>query len=238
MNPIVSGIGHQYTLYDADFLDKAEPELFKIQYHRGLGDLRGEATGRGRAWFLSLKAGMAVLRHYHRGGWMRIFGDSYLWTGLERTRALREWRLLAKLHSLGLPVPRPMATQVVRRGVFYRADIIMSMIENSRSLASNLQEAPLSPEIWRRVGHCIREFHEAGVYHADLNAHNILLDVQGEVYLIDFDRGRLRSNGQRWKNRNLSRLLRSLKKLKNQHGVFAFNKQDFKCLQEGYGMAQ
>ncbi len=234
MNPILSGIGRQYTLYDADSLDQAEPELFKVQHHRGLGELRGEASGRGKAWFLSLKAGMAVLRHYHRGGWMRILGDRYLWMGLERTRALREWRLLANLHGLGLPVPRPMAARVVRRGVFYRADIITAMIENSRSLASNLQQAPLSAELWRRVGRCLREFHEAGVYHADLNAHNILLDGQGKVYLIDFDRGRLRSSGQRWKNRNLSRLLRSLSKLNRQHLVFAFNKQDFQWLREGY----
>lgn len=234
MNPILSRIGRQYTLYDADSLDQAEPELFKVQYHRDRGQLRGEAPGRGRARFLSLTAGMAVLRHYHRGGWMRLFGDRYLWTGLENSRALREWRLLAKLHRRGLPVPRPMTTRVVRHGIFYRADIITGMIENSRSLASHLQQAPLSPELWQRVGRCIRGFHEAGVYHADLNAHNILLDGQGKVYLIDFDRGRLRSNGQRWKKRNLSRLLRSLSKLKNKHHPFAFNEDDFKRLQEGY----
>ncbi|MCP4406747.1 MAG: 3-deoxy-D-manno-octulosonic acid kinase [Gammaproteobacteria bacterium] len=234
MNPILSGIGRQYTLYDADYLDQAEPELFQVQTHRDSGRLRGHATGRGEAWFLSLNAGTAVLRHYHRGGWMRILGDRYLWTGLENTRALREWRLLAKLHRLGLPVPRPMAALVVRRGVFYRADIIIAMIENSRSLASNLQQAPLSPELWRRVGRCIREIHEADVYHADLNAHNILLDAQDKVYLIDFDRGRLRANGRRWKKRNLSRLMRSLIKLKNKHHPFAFNEKDFNSLQEGY----
>jgi 3-deoxy-D-manno-octulosonic acid kinase len=54
--------------------------------------------------------------------------------------------------------------------------------------------------------------HRAGVDHADLNAHNILLDSQGVVSVIDFDRGRLRSPGS-WRNANLLRLHRSLGKI-------------------------
>lgn len=234
MNPILNCIGTQYSLYDADVLSGAKATLFDVEYYRNHGALQGNAQGRGRAWFISLQEGPAVLRHYRRGGWMRILGDCYLWLGLERTRALREWRLLAELTRLGLPVPRPLATQVIRRGIVYRADIITRRIENSHSLAVRLKASPLSLQEWAGLGRCIRRFHDAGVYHADLNAQNILLDAQGGIYLIDFDRGKIKGEGKGWKHRNLARLLRSLNKFRRRHSHFFFNLVDFEWLKKGY----
>jgi 3-deoxy-D-manno-octulosonic acid kinase len=60
--------------------------------------------------------------------------------------------------------------------------------------------------------------HQLGVWHADLNVYNILFDDQAKVWLIDFDRSRLMAfltPAQR--AQNLSRLLRSLKKLSLTH---------------------
>ena len=59
---------------------------------------------------------------------------------------------------------------------------------NSEPLAARLSKGPLSLTQWIAIGRCIRRFHDAGVCHADLNAHNILLTPE-QVYLIDFDRG-------------------------------------------------
>ena len=43
-----------------------------------------------------------VLRHYRRGGAVaRVLDDRYLYTGADRTRAFREWRLLRELAALG-----------------------------------------------------------------------------------------------------------------------------------------
>ncbi|HEU4516972.1 MAG TPA: lipopolysaccharide kinase InaA family protein, partial [Steroidobacteraceae bacterium] len=47
--------------------------------------------------------------------------------------------------------------------------------------------------------------------HADLNARNIMLGPQLEVWVLDFDRGRLRRPGA-WSRRVLDRLARSLAK--------------------------
>lgn len=234
MNPILSCIGTRYSLYDADVLSTAKVAFFDVQYHRDQGTLQGDAQGRGRAWFISMQGDSAVLRHYRRGGWMRFLGDRYLWTGIERTRALREWRLLAKLTGLGLPVPRPLAAQVVRRGIVYRADIITRRIENSHSLAVWLQTSSLSLQEWAGLGQCIRRFHNAGVYHADLNAQNILLDSSGRIYLIDFDRGKITGQGSAWKGENLARLFRSLNKFRRGNSHFAFNLVDFEWLKKGY----
>jgi 3-deoxy-D-manno-octulosonic acid kinase len=64
------------------------------------------------------------------------------------------------------------------------------------------------------VGSTIRRFHDHGVIHQDLNASNVLLS-EGEVHLIDFDKGRLAtpSTNDSWKQANLRRLYRSLEKI-------------------------
>ena len=69
-----------------------------------------------------------------------------------------------------------------------------------------------SGALWRGAGAVIARLHRAGVDHADLNAHNILLDTRGAFSVIDFDRGRLRAQGA-WTSRNLQRLRRSLRKI-------------------------
>jgi 3-deoxy-D-manno-octulosonic acid kinase len=70
---------------------------------------------------------------------------------------------------------------------------------------------PLSEPQWRAVGSSIARLHRAGVDHADLNAHNILI-TRNTVTVIDFDRGRVRPPGA-WSTRNLERLQRSLAKI-------------------------
>jgi tRNA A-37 threonylcarbamoyl transferase component Bud32 len=58
----------------------------------------------------------------------------------------------------------------------------------------------------------VAQLHRHGADHADLNAHNILLDDKDEVSVVDFDRGRLRTAGS-WQQHNLQRLHRSLLKV-------------------------
>lgn len=213
----------------------AEPALFEPAAWRRRGQLLGSARGRGETVFVGDGGYEYVLRHYRRGGLPgRLVRDSYLWTGLENTRAWREWRLTAELYERGLPVPRPVAARVERNGLLYRADLITLRIPQARSLAQGLAEMPLPEERWQVIGACIRRFHDAGLDHADLNAHNILLTADG-VYLIDFDRGRLCSPGH-WQHRNLARLLRSLRKLYNESLNIAFSDTDWQALLAGYGL--
>ena len=65
-------------------------------------------------------------------------------------------------------------------------------------------------------------FHDAGVFHADLNARNILL-AGITVYLIDFDRARIGSPSVVNAKRNLQRLHRSLEKLWPDAAEYALN---------------
>ncbi len=189
--------------------------------------------GRGSSYFVTHEGREAVLRHYRRGGLAaRLVSDQYLWTGLEQTRPWREWRLLAIMIAKGLPVPRPIAAHVQRQGIYYHGDILVERIIDTIPVSRILQDHGLTTEQWQAIGRCIKRFHQQGIYHADLNAHNILLR-ETEVFLIDFDKGGQRPAG-RWPQANLKRLLRSLTKLANQYPCFAFNDENWQTLVDAY----
>ncbi|HET7922149.1 MAG TPA: 3-deoxy-D-manno-octulosonic acid kinase [Gammaproteobacteria bacterium] len=202
-----------FILYDDACTRHAHEDLFSPRQWARREALSGTVGGRGQTWIVHGEDGDWVLRHYRRGGLVaHLVSDHYLWSGLERTRAWREWRLLDALYKDGFPVPQPVAAQVTRRGPWYRADLITRLIPDCRSLATALHASRIEALPWQAIGACIRRFHDAGIYHADLNAHNILLDAQGKVYLLDFDRGERRHPGTLWQEANLGRLLRSLRK--------------------------
>ncbi len=187
-----------------------EPEWFEPNHWRGQGG--GEPLGGGRGVAVSVgPRGSWVLRHYHRGGLPgRWVDDRYLWLGERRTRPVGELRVLSALAQAGAPVPRPIAVRVLRHGLFYRGDLITERIESASTLAA--AAGNLSHAAWGMVGRAIRRFHDAGGWHADLNAHNVLLSPSG-VFIVDLDRGRLVRPGVGAQRRNLRRLERSLRKL-------------------------
>ncbi|CFU11478.1 3-deoxy-D-manno-octulosonic-acid kinase [Bordetella pertussis] len=83
----------------------------------------------------------------------------------------------------------------------------------ARPLASLLDEPA-----WEAVARAIAAMHRAGVWHADLNAFNILLDPGGLAWLIDFDRGTAGGVSERGRQGNLARLRRSLVKVGGERG--------------------
>jgi 3-deoxy-D-manno-octulosonic acid kinase len=222
------------VLYDGSGgLDRVPEEWFEAAFWRGRGAVLAEAPGRGAVLFVRHGEEIWALRHYLRGGLVaRFVEDHYFWLGLERTRAFREWRLLAELCERGLPVPRPVAARVQRRGLSYRSDLITAYLPNTRSLASVMSDAEPSAERWLDIGRMLRRFHDHGVQHPDLTAHNILLGADNKVFLVDFDNCRLRRPGP-WSERGLSRLQRSLRKIALETGT-SFDEQAWKVLESGY----
>lgn len=222
-------------VYDASRLRKPHPHLFSREFWRDAAALEEVTGGRGSVCFLRTEQGSWVLRHYRRGGLIaRISADSYLWLGAARTRSFVEWRLLARLRELELPVPAPIAAGYVRSGLTYRADLITAEVPGARTLADWMLADSVSADAWRRVGRTVAAFHAHGVHHADLNAHNILLSGAPDapdVYLIDFDRGRIRARGA-WERQVLERLHRSLQKISRQRNA-AFGVEQWGWLLEG-----
>jgi len=226
-----------YFIFDQDVLDHVNAEHFDPAYHEQQNNLRGQAQGRGTTYFITLAESLdCVLRHYRRGGMIaRFTDDKYLWADLEQTRAWREWQLLKLMIEKQLPVPSPVAAHVHHKGLYYTADIITQQIPAAQSLPMLLSSGDMTDALWRQLGKTIRRFHQQGIYHADLNAHNILIDDSEQFYLIDFDKGYLRKPSSAWQQSNLDRLQRSLQKLKDQNSNgFHFSLHHWGALLQAY----
>jgi 3-deoxy-D-manno-octulosonic acid kinase len=221
-------------LYDASRAGNAVAGWFDPAYWKERNEVEGEARGRGTTHFVRSGKQQFVLRHYRRGGLIaKVMGDRYFWRNESATRAFAEWQLLYHLHRAGLPVPAPIAARYRRQGLFYTADLITERLTDSISLAEALRRRGIPILGWITIGRCIRAFHDLGVCHPDLNAHNILLVGDDSVYLIDFDRGRLLKPGM-WCDGNLVRLRRSLEKITYKLPPEHFSEADWHGLLDGY----
>ncbi|MDH3429258.1 MAG: 3-deoxy-D-manno-octulosonic acid kinase [Gammaproteobacteria bacterium] len=192
------------------------------------------ASGRGNTMYVGNVPRQFVLRHYVRGGLIgKIVHDAYVWAGEDRTRPFAEWRLLAKMADSGLRVPRPAAARYRRHGVVYTADIITVRIPDVEPLSGYIRRGPCTEEFWQSLGEAVRAFHARGVFHADMNAYNLQIDKDGDLWMLDFDRGKLLPPGL-WQQKTLSRLHRSLHKIATLDPQHHFRQQNWEQFLEGY----
>jgi len=223
-----------YWQHRSDAVPKFDQRVFDDDWLAANNFIVNSPTaGRGASLFLEIDKTDLVLRHYRRGGMVRTISEQhYIWQGLQRTRAWREFDVLFEMQAHGLPSPKPYACQVQRRGMRYSASLITYFLAGV-TLAERVCTAILPDERWYSIGQCIRRFHAAGVDHADLNAHNILIDEQA-VSLIDFDRAvvQVTVNSNR-RHKNLKRLQRSLNKIGSSGPAF-YNDDCWVALMAGY----
>jgi len=136
-----------------------------------------------------------------------------LFTKEDEVRSISEYRILSHLNKLNLPVPRPIAAMYVRTGVSYEAAILTEYVPDTQTLSSLIAQGEVVD--WKAVAKAIFLVHEAGLLHADLNAHNILLDKNGVVTIIDLDKAVYLPgiNLGSQQSKSLQRLRRSIEKL-------------------------
>ncbi|ASJ71479.1 3-deoxy-D-manno-octulosonic acid kinase [Granulosicoccus antarcticus] len=208
-----------------------DPIIFDEQQLSARKMITGAAkAGRGNTFFFTFGGQALVLRHYHRGGLVqRLSKDRYLFTGLERTRSMHEFDVMAQLHQQGFPVSVPYACQVVHQGLFYRASLVTHKLD-AQTLAERLATLtlrPLTQKVWADMGETLARLHAKGIYHADLNAHNIMLNEDNDkVSVIDFDRAQPRTlpagnPASGWCLSNIQRLERSLVKISSDDQAYA-----------------
>jgi len=209
-----------------EYVDVFDPDWMDEEALQQQGLITGQpSAGRGNTWFFQLDGTPMVLRHYRRGGLVqKLSKQSFFWTGLESTRAMAEFTVLRALLAKQLPVTPVVAVRVQRFGWRYKASIITLRVEGATLAeklkllkAASAQNEQIESEIdWSLIGKTIADFHAVGLWHADLNAHNILIDDE-RVTLLDFDRARLRpaprTTAEGWSLGNMDRLHRSLKKV-------------------------
>lgn len=194
------------------------------------------ATGSGRGEVMRIQQGEHdwLWRHYRRGGLVaRWNADRYRRAPVAQTRAMQEMTLLREMVSMGLPVPHAVAARCVSAGQYYTADIMVGFLPDTRNVAQLLRERPLTDAEWAAVAKAIRQMHDHQIEHTDLNCHNILLNSQGHVWLIDFDKCQ-RRGGEGWKQKNMNRLHRSLQKESSASLEFYWTTADTDGLRKKY----
>jgi tRNA A-37 threonylcarbamoyl transferase component Bud32 len=113
---------------------------------------------------------------------------------------------------------------------FHRGHLISKEITNGRDLMSYLKRLqgslPAEKIAEKRnvivaVAKAIRKMHDTGIFHADLNLKNIVIQIDEVAgirsYLIDFDKSVMKQRlSERRRRQNLMRLNRSVEKAKRQ----------------------
>lgn len=237
--------GSSHLYYDAKLTAPPQRQHFLPAYWQQQDLVSGTGGGRNLAYFIKAKNGLThdkrplVLRHYYRGGLVGRFNrDYFLNLPGQDCRALEEFKLLQWMHGQELPVPQPVAAHCHKVGLWYSADILIEKLPCDGDLFAQLRDSPLSDAGWQAVGVLVRKFHQAQVFHSDLNCHNILIAANSDqsppqLWLIDFDKC-ARRRGESWKKDNLSRLRRSLEKEQGLHRPFYFTPADWQLLLQGY----
>ncbi len=233
--PLQSLHGDQTIWVDPACFGAADPGLFEPARWQKLGTSQALGAGRGHIHRVSDASGEYLLRHYYRGGLMaRISRDLFLGEPLAQTRAMAEFSLLAQLRARKLPVPQACAARHVRHGLFYRADILVALIPDATDIAHLLhQKRAMTTLEWHALGRVVRALHDEQVFHADLNCHNLMLDLHGKAWIVDFDKCGFRS-GSQWKTGNLARLLRSLRKEKRLNPALYWEETQWQAFMAGY----
>ncbi|HBC3535316.1 3-deoxy-D-manno-octulosonic acid kinase [Vibrio vulnificus] len=228
--------GNSMVWFDDEIITDPSQALFDAQYWQEQDKVVGSASGRGTTWFVQLDTMQAALRHYRRGGLFgKLVEDHYWFTGWEQTRSLQEFNLLRVLIESGVNVPRPIAARAVKTGLTYQADLLSERIPNAKDLVSILQEKSLSEMMYRKIGQEVAKMHNENVNHTDLNIHNILIDKNENVWIIDFDKCQVEHNSG-WKSANISRLKRSFLKEQDKRQI-KWQEIDFEVLLDGYQAA-
>ncbi|MBB1348113.1 3-deoxy-D-manno-octulosonic acid kinase [Pseudoalteromonas sp. SG45-2] len=227
--------GNHTLLSHPKYTSQITLDWFDANYWQQQNKIVGAKKGRATAWFFKQDELTAVLRHYWRGGLVgKLLSDQYLYPGLEQTRVFKEFSLMSKLIELGLNVPTPVAAKVTHSGLIYRGDIITEAVKGAKSVLDILIERPLTEDELERIAKTIALFHSKGVYHADLNINNILFNDIGDVYIIDFDRGEIRTPNPQWQQSNITRLERSFLKEQGRNDVFNWQVNDWQTLHSNY----
>lgn len=228
-------ITSQTTLLTSDPTLPTSVTWFDPEFWQSQQALAGTGKGRGAVWFVNSQYGQFVIRRYRRGGLVAKFNKSrFLFTGLEDTRPWLELSLLEKMRDLSLPVPRAIGGLLTVKYGFYKAELLTETIKDAEDLFDIIKSNRSEQIDWNEIGKVIKRFHSHGIYHSDLNCHNIMIDAQHKVWVIDFDKCEQRKPNQEWMQSNIDRLKRSINKETQKYHNFHVSEELWQAFLEGY----
>jgi Lipopolysaccharide kinase (Kdo/WaaP) family len=185
-------------------------------------DLRREAAAGNRRSAVSIAMpGLPPMfvRRCRRGGLMRFF-VSGLYAGLA-ARPVRELAVAACAHRRGLPVAQPLGAMVEWVApCVYRGWFLTRALEGMTLW--QLMLSGCEPQVRRQALEQARAsidcIHDGGLYHADLNFHNLFVSLGAKplrVVILDLDKARIFPDAlpRALRQANFDRLKRSARKL-------------------------
>ena len=139
--------------------------------------------------------GSVVIKPYMRGGFLRyLVKRRYLKLGTPRCQ--QEFELLQTVRNQGVNAPEPVAFAYSGR-IYYLGWLITRAIEQPISLvqlantnATGVQQ--MMPLVIEQISKLIQHH----IQHIDLHPGNIIVDRDGRVFIIDFDKGRIFTGSQ------------------------------------------
>lgn len=155
--------------------------------------------------------GNVAIKYYTRGGIIRYFvAERYIRWG--PTRSQKEFELLQTARRLGINAPEPIA--YAHQGhPFYRAWLVTRAVERHQTLAQlSLADEPSARQLMTAVSSQVSALIEHGILHVDLHPGNVLVNPEGRLFLIDFDKARLYKNSRGLKDKYLRRWRRAVDK--------------------------
>ena len=199
-------IGAAYPLSDS------QAALLSDLFRRPDRPASSTLGGRRAVCFARLeRIGNVAIKYYTRGGIIRNFvKERYIRWG--PTRSQKEFELLQLVRSLGINAPEPVA--YAHQGhPFYRAWLVTRAVERHQTLAQiSLADESTAKQHMAAVGSQVRTLIDHGILHVDLHPGNILVNPEGQVFLIDFDKARLYKNSQGLEEKYLHRWRRAVDK--------------------------
>ena len=130
--------------------------------------------------------GDLFLKHYK----IRDFTEGWKYLVVP-SKARKEWKMAQRALAQGIPTPVPLAMAERRKGWFLQDALLITQAISPSCPLIELIPAGGHDELLSQTARLLRTTHEAGLFHQDLHAGNVLVRMADKkLYLIDLHRSR------------------------------------------------
>jgi len=189
----------------------------------------GDAVGRTALGELQAGAETYLVRRFSHGGLLRWLSGARF---RDPKRPFEELRLSRALDLAGVRTPRVIAARAQRVGFWWELALVTSCVEGSTDIGrwiAELRQGARSRRGTSRVmsafGRLVRELHEVGFRHADLQPNNVLVEEplpeagEPRLWILDLDRSvQAEQLGPGDRRANLGRLARFVERRERERG--------------------
>ena len=157
-----------------------------------------DAVGRRALGALNTSGGAYLVRRFSHGGLLRWLSGARF---SDPRRPFEELSLSSALAGAGVRTPHVIAARAQRVGIWWELALVTERVEGTTDLGRWLAETRRGARtragldrVLRAAGALVRELHEVGFWHADLQPNNILVEEplryeqEPALWVVDLDR--------------------------------------------------